>query len=206
MTNNKVLVVDLDGTLFRINTFHYFLKYLAVHYITNVQLWSLVSMIFYIKLRFVRLISHSKLKYYILKQIKNQPVDYNGFVSKIAKYKVEFEPVTDKVFSTKILATAAPTCYAEIIAKNEGFNVCLGTDFTESNYNSNFENSKQNKKVKLENYLKLNNLESVNLFITDHIDDAFCIKFAEQNWIVNPDYSFLSWLDENKIVFEVYSP
>ena len=206
MTNKKVLVVDLDGTLFRVNTFHYFLKYLAIYYLKNLKLWSLVSLIFLINLRLIRLISHSKFKYFILKQIKNQSIDYNEFVVKISKYKVEFKPVTDKAFTTKILATAAPTCYAGIIAKNEGFNVCLGTDFTESKYNSNFENSKENKKIKLESYLKSNDLEGVNLFITDHIDDAFCIKFAEQNWIVNPDDDFHKWLAKNKIPFKVCNP
>ncbi|RZN82181.1 MAG: hypothetical protein EVB11_09325 [Winogradskyella sp.] len=201
--DKKVLVVDLDGTLYNSNTFHEFLKYLLSYYLNDFRMFRFNTLLFFIKLRMVRLVSHARLKYLTLRMIENEDIDFQNFISKLSKYKNELEEMSDSSFDVKILATAAPSCYADWIAKTEGFDVCLATDFPEHGFSADFENLRERKKENLLSYFEKNNLKSVDVFITDHIDDAPIIKMAKKNIIVNPNAKFSNWLKENLINFEV---
>ena len=66
-------------------------------------------------------------------------INYTKFVTNIAKFKKDLK-VDKSEFDLTILATAAPSCYANIIAKNENFDLCIATNFTDSNFNDEFEN------------------------------------------------------------------
>ncbi|GGI58133.1 haloacid dehalogenase-like hydrolase [Winogradskyella haliclonae] len=201
--DKKVLVVDLDGTLYNANTFHEFLKYLLSYYFNDFRMFKFNILLFFIKLRLFRIISHSRLKYKALKLIKNEDIDYQDFISKLSKHKNKIEEVTDASFDVKILASAAPSCYANLIAKTEGFDTCLATDFPEYGFSSDFENLSERKKENLLSYFEKNNLKSVDVFITDHVDDAPIIKIAKKTVIINPNTKFSNWLKENLINFEV---
>ncbi|SHH34695.1 haloacid dehalogenase-like hydrolase [Winogradskyella jejuensis] len=200
--NKKVLVVDLDGTLYNTNTFHEFLKFLLSFYFNDFRLFKLKYLIVLMKLRFLRLISHARLKYEVLKLIRNEAVDFEAFVSELSEYRNEFEEVSDASFDIKILATAAPSCYAELIAKHSGFDVCLATDFPENGFSPDFENLREQKKNNLLKYLESKAVTSVDVFITDHIDDASITQLATKNIIINPDVKFSNWLKENLVNFE----
>jgi phosphoserine phosphatase len=139
----------------------------------------------------------------ILGLIKNEDIDYTDFISKLSKHKNELKEISDASFDIKILATAAPSCYAIHIAKAEGFDVCIATDIPENGFTPDFENLRDRKKENLLNYFKKNNLKSVDVFITDHIDDVPIIKIAKKNIIINPNTKFSNWLKENLINFEV---
>jgi phosphoserine phosphatase len=130
-------------------------------------------------------------------------VDYNKFVSSINSKKRVINCIENTSFSVKILATAAPSIYAKIIAENESFDVCIGTDSPFGNYTEEFENSKEVKRKNVLNYLKTHNLDVIDMFITDHIDDLPLLKEANQNFIVNPDENFVKTLKQNSISFEV---
>ncbi|WP_299114891.1 HAD family hydrolase [uncultured Winogradskyella sp.] len=201
--DKKVLVVDLDGTLYNTNTFHEFLKYLLSYYFNDFRMFKFNILLFFIKLRLFRMISHSRLKYKVLGLIKNEDIDYQDFVSKLLKHKNKIEEVADSSFDVKILATAAPSCYANWIAKAEGFDVCLATDFPEYGFTTDYENLSERKKENLLGYFEKNNFESVDVFITDHMDDAPIIKIAKKNIIINPNHKLSNWLKENLINFEV---
>ena len=201
----KVLVVDLDGTLYSINTFHYFIWFLFKYSIKNLKIELLMVIKVSTTLRGLKLISHAKMKYNILKSIKNDTkIDYNSFVQNLSENKRNINLIKDDSFDLKILATAAPLCYSDIIAKNEGFDYCIATKFPELNYTDDFENSKEIKMQNVQNYLSENNIDNIEVLITDHIDDLPLMKLSKHNIIVNPDSDLEKVLNANKISFEVY--
>ena len=94
--------------------------------------------------RLLKITTHAQMKYAILKAISNNKnIDCQKFVNRISIKKRHLSILNDTSFNIKILATAAPSCYATIIAKNENFDVCLGTNFTDSAFDETFENSKE---------------------------------------------------------------
>ncbi|GAA3614238.1 hypothetical protein Q4Q39_02915 [Flavivirga amylovorans] len=197
----KALVVDLDGTLYTINTFHYFIKYLIKFCVKHIKIILLVKLCAAIGSRLY--VSHDKMKYNILKLLKNRnDINYGAFVNSISSKKRFIPHLQDTIFHVKILATAAPSCYANIIAKNEGL-VCLGTDFPYTKFAQNFENSKINKKENVLKYLENQNIYEIDTFVTDHIDDLPIIKIATNNIIINPHKELLNILKQNSISFEV---
>ncbi len=201
--HKKVLVVDLDGTLYKCNTFHKFLLFLLQYFLKMRALFKLLKLLVIVAQRLFRLISHSKLKYKVLLLLQNVQIDLSPFISQLSNYKNEIEELMDTEFDIKILATAAPRFYAESIAEAEGFDVCLATKLPKDGYNKQFENLGEQKKHTLLEYLSANNLKSINVFITDHIDDAPVARIAKHNIIYNPSKAFMEWLEKNDVNFEV---
>ncbi len=202
----KVLVVDLDGTLYSINTFHYFIKFLINYSIKNFEVFLLVKILVVSMIRGFQFTSHSKLKYVILKAIANKTlIDYKKFVNSISLHKRYIPLLKEKSFDIKILATAAPSCYATIIAKNNSFDLCLGTDFPSENYNNAFENCKEIKKKNVLNHLSNDNIHEIDTFVTDHIDDLPLLKLASRNIIIKPNNSLKAKLKKHSISFEILS-
>lgn len=199
----KVLVVDLDGTLYTINTFHHFLKFLIIYAVKNFRIVLAFKIGIVIVFRLLKIITHARLKYNILKIIASRSdIDYQKFVSGILSNKRNIELLNDHSFDIKILATAAPSCYAEFIAKNENMDVCLGTDFPVAEFYSEFENIKETKKNSLINYLQLKGITEIDAFVTDHEDDLPILKIANRNIVVSPNNEFKQLLIKNNISFE----
>ncbi len=198
----KVLVIDLDGTLFSINTFHHFIKYLVFKSIKGFNILLLFRLCIAVSSRL--LLTHAKMKFYVLNVIKHRTdIDFSDFVNTISAKQRGFDVLEDSSFDIKILATAAPSCYANIIAKNNSFHVCLGTDFPDSNFKASFENSKAIKKNKVMSYLSNLNVNHIDVLVTDSIDDFPLVKLAHRNIIVNPNACFVEHLKQNSISFEV---
>lgn len=199
----KVLVVDLDGTLYTINTFHYFLKFLIFYCIKHFNIVLLLKIVGILALRLFKKITHAKMKYDILRSISNRiNVDYQNFVEGIALKKRSIPVMHDDRFEIKILATAAPSCYANIIAEKENFHKCLGTDFPKTGFNDAYENIKAVKRNNVVNYLKSKGIIEIEVFVTDHIDDLPLMKLAKRNLIVNPNEIMKSQLKQNLISYE----
>ena len=197
-----VLVVDLDGTLFSINTFHYFLKFLFIDGIKKFKLFFLIHFSTVLFFRMLKLISHAKMKYAILKLIsKKKPIHFEKFVDTIASKKNKI-PILDTCFDIKILATAAPMCYANVVAENELFDVCFATQLPKI-FTEDFENLREIKKENVMTYLLSKGINEIDVFITDHIDDLPLMKHSRQNIIVAPSSKLLEQLHQNKISFEV---
>jgi phosphoserine phosphatase len=198
----KILVVDLDGTLYSINTFHYFIKYLIFKCFIKFKIVLLFRLILTISSRLF--LTHAKMKYQILKLLHNRnDIDYVEFVNSISKKARDLSIFIDESFDIKILATAAPTNYAKIIAKNHQFHECLGTEFLGAKYNSTFENSKNVKKNNVIRYLNSKNLSEVDVFITDHLDDLPLMKLAKRNILIKPNEDLINQLKQFSISFEV---
>ncbi len=200
----KVLVVDLDGTLYSINTFRYFIKYILRNSVNRYDIVLLMKVLLTMASRLFNIISHSKMKYNILNAIKEKDyIGYQKFVSSISFSKRSIPLINDKDFDIKILATAAPSCYANIIAKNEGFNLCLGTEFSDRSFSDKFENIREVKKKNVMHYLSKKGIHEIDVFITDHIDDLPLIKLTKKNIIINPSELMKKELKQNLISFEV---
>jgi len=199
---DKVLVVDLDGTLYRCNTFHQFLKYLFYKYLKQFRLLKIIPLKLLVTLRLCRLVSHKYLKYKVLMLLKDDTLEVQPFLDYIAKYKVKIPELSDTTFTYKILATAAPECYAQAIAKAHNFDACLATKTPTSDYTVFFENIKENKRHSLQNHLKTQGLQSIDTLITDHIDDSYIAVLAQKTVVYNPNNRFGQWLKENFINFE----
>ena len=200
----KVLVVDLDGTLFKINTFHYFMMYLIKYCIKSFNIILLLKILVTIFSRGSKLVSHSKMKYNILKSIKNkESIDYNKFVNSISNMKRDISLIRDSSFDLKILATAAPACYANLISEYESFNYCLATEFPVSNFTEDFDNIKETKKNNTINHLLNNKINEIDTLVTDHIDDLPLMKLAKKNVIINPNRKMEKLLNEHNIKYEV---
>lgn len=199
----KVLVVDLDGTLYTINTFHYFLKFLVSFSILKFKIHLFVLLIWFMFLRGIRLVSHAKMKYFILKQIESFQIDYKIFVSSIEKYKRNIGELRDPKYNMKILATAAPACYANIIAKNEKFDICLGTKvIAAESFKPDFENKGEVKKEKVLQYLKSVGSNQVDTFITDHLDDLPLMKISSSTIVYCPTKIIEAELKKSAITFK----
>lgn len=203
MLNKKVLVVDLDGTLYSINTFHYFIWFIILHNIRIFRILSVIKISINILFRIFKISSHSKMKYDILKRIANDTqIDYTKFVNTIDKFKKDLK-VDKKQFDLTILATAAPYCYANIIANNENFDLCIATNFKDSIFNDEFENSKEIKRNNVMNALLKNEIHKIDTLITDHIDDLPLMKLSKKNRIVSPNRELEAQLKQHRISYEI---
>ena len=192
-----ILVVDLDGTLYSINTFHYFLLFLVKYSVKHADMVLLFKIMLLAFKRLLKIISHAKLKYEVLKSIKNKSdLNYQKFVSSI-RNKRRTIPAMNENFDAKYLVTAAPTCYASIIAQEEGFDQCLGTNFPDGEFDLVFENSKGNKKVNLQNL----GVEKIDVLVTDHLDDLPLMTIASQSIIVDPSKKMEEELHFHQIDF-----
>lgn len=198
----KVLVFDLDGTLYEINTFHHFIKYVLRLSIKSFKFLLIIRILFFLSLRLIKLISHKKLKYLILKLTYKRPdIDLEFFVDKIEKYKKTFPFLEKDTFELKILATAAPDCYAKIIADRNRFDTCIATEFLGPEYKLFSENSKEEKLKRVLNYLDNFELKKVDTFVTDHIDDLPLLKVSLNNFIINPSEDFKRELTSHDIKY-----
>lgn len=152
-------------------------------------------------LRLFNSISHARMKHSILELIENRNIDNGIFVDSISENKREALYIEDD-FDLKILATAAPKCYASIIAEKEQFDICLATDFIPSGFNKEFENIKEVKKDNVMQYLGNHGINEIDVLITDHIDDLPLMKLSKRNIIVYPNKDTIKGLRKSKVAYE----
>ncbi|OBQ55504.1 hypothetical protein VQ01_08595 [Tamlana sp. s12] len=146
------------------------------------------------------------MKYSILALLQNrQDFNYTKFVESLPKNKRTDIQCLNNSNSLKILATAAPLCYAKIIAEKEGFNYCIATEFTNVPFSGDFENVSLTKKRNVLDFLEAQGLKKIDVFITDHLDDLPLIKVSNQNVVVQPYKEFLEVLNQENISFRVIS-
>ncbi len=153
-------------------------------------------------LRLFRFVTHAKMKYYVLKTTEPYKLDYSRFVESIKKHKRHIEEIYNPEFSIKILATAAPSCYANIIAKNEKFDVCLATEFPTKSYSADYENKGEVKKNNVLQYLQSIGNYQLDTFVTDHLDDLPLMNVALNNVIYNPNQFIEKELYKRDITFK----
>lgn len=168
---------------------------------------SIAKLKVYCFLRVLRLYSHAQLKYNVLKLIGNTVIDFEAFAKRLEPHKNDLTTITNADFDIKLLATAAPYCYAQYIAKANNFDVCLATELPKDGvFNAYFENIKAQKQQNVLAFLKSYNTITVHTFITDHKDDIFVMRMAEHNFLVNPNTELLNLMKDEQLPFEILNP
>ena len=198
---SKVLVIDLDGTLMSVNTFHYYIKFICYSYLKLLKLKSLFLILGVVVLRVFKIVSHSVMKFEILKIVETtDSLDHESFVVNLLKFLNPILEIKQGDFDLKILATAAPENYSKIIAEKLDFDYCIAT-----NSKDKLENIRENKLHNVKCLLKKINKTHVDLFISDHIDDLPLFNYSKSIILVNPDINLLEKLSSNENVLKVYN-
>ena len=199
--SRNIIVIDLDGTLLNVNTFHKWIIFLFKKSLVYNPIHS-IGIIYYSLLRIVKIITHTQLKFNILKISENSYyASYiDIFVEKLNIYLNEdVIKFIQKENITSILATAAPELYAHSIAKKYMFTYCLATLKTsELNW---YENIKEKKKKSLEDLLTEIGETDINIVLSDHYDDIPIMKMANKVYLVNGSLSTKQKLEDKKIHF-----
>ena len=188
---NKAIVVDLDGTLLKTNTFLQYIKFVCYEMLKQGDVFRVGIICFLVFLRKIRIISsHEKLKKRIL-IISKRYTDENR-MNKLIKELCYFENkevifLLGKYKSmgyVSVLSTAAPCVYAALIGKCYGFNFVCSTAMP--NQEEWHENVNEQKKKNTISLLENNSLK-LAVMITDHYDDLpLLLLDKEDNFIINP--------------------
>jgi len=201
----KVLVIDLDGTLFSVNTFHFWIKFLILNAFKQFNILLFIKIIFSCSLRLFRLISHSKMKFLILNATKNlSTIDNYKFVKSILQFTNDLSKfIEDDSYEIKILATAAPMSYASIVSDIYNFSSCIATENPIDKLSWK-ENLKEVKKDNVLLYLNQFNINKIDVLITDHFDDLPLMQHSLNTILVAPTSSTIAYLKKEAIPFTIF--
>lgn len=192
MNSQKVLLVDLDGTLLNTNTFHKYIYFIARHY-SKTNILKALYILFFTFFRLIKIISHSQLKYKLLKVSEDLPGESAfSFGQSLLKYKNE--RVLDIMINydgLKILASAAPEKYAKTVGESFRFDKTLSTKCPgEGRW---VENIRENKKRALENFMATRSAGYVlDVLVTDHHDDLPLMEVFNRVVLINPSQETLA--------------
>lgn len=186
MNLQKVLLVDLDGTLLNVNTFHKYIFFITRYY-SSKNIFKTLSILILVIFRFIRLIPHSQLKYRLLKLSKQLPKEeIHSFGQSLLKY--QNDRVSDILLSYegyKILASAAPEKYAQWLGDHFKFDATLSTKCP--GQGKWVENIRENKRKTLEDHLKNTGKECcLDVVVTDHHDDLPVMELFSRVILISP--------------------
>ena len=130
----KALAIDLDGTLLSTNTFRDYLSYCGSAALHNFQFDICFSILWWVVLRKLRFVSHSRMKQALLDRtaaFMTQKSRLDHFVEKEMTYlNVQVQQIMEPYRNRGhllVLATAAPAFYAHPIAEFLNLDLCCGT-------------------------------------------------------------------------------
>ena len=204
MCRNGIVVVDLDGTLLRCNSFHKYIVYLLTSPGCGLYYLNRVKILFYLALRLTRMITHKKLKLWLM-QLSTEIDDsiVKDFVNKVLVKDVS-KVCIDEINYWKtnnvqlILATAAPVKYASYISKLFGFDKVFASDLLETG--ELYECFRDIKAKCIADYAKNSEILAV---YSDHQDDAELFKLSKECILVNPvDKNVYKLFKDSKIVIQ----
>lgn len=184
---NKIVVVDLDGCLCKINSFRYWLLFTFLFFLFSFRWTSLMKFNKYIFLRIFRKSNRVEMKRDILSLTENMPryftVAFSGFLSLFVNRQVcsqirRYENMNISV----VLCTAAPSCYVHIFAEKFNFSQIFATPtISIKNWK---ENIGQEKWESVVSYY--GNDVVLECVITDHHDDLPLLVHAKKRLLVGP--------------------
>lgn len=200
--DKKCIIVDLDHTFMRCNTFHKWLLFLARRlFWKKPQL--VISICYFMLMRFLKRITHKSLKRNVISLVNKNLILINEkrFVDELHNYinlRIRNELENKREGEIWILATAAPMIYAQIIGGVYKFDYTLGTsmDTDSGNWTENL------KEVKAKNVIDLTkklNLLEINRLYTDHHDDIPLMKLVDKTILVNPSEKTVDLVKESGI-------
>lgn len=208
---SKTAFFDLDKTILKIDSIIPFLKFylkkrpkVIIYYILSIP---------YLILFLLHIIDNNKLKRFICRIFKDETVEslskigsefanniipnlyYKDAIEEIKKLKEEEYEL--------VLITASFYFYAEYIAKNLGFNKCIGTElwrfrnkYTGYMYGKNCYGMEKRFRLLTEGYYEKKNEEKIAY--SDSISDIPMLEFAKTKVCVNPDKRLKKYALENK--------
>lgn len=194
----SVIVVDLDGTLSKNNTFHAFVCHILRQSFKYFDWYLLLKIVFWSGLRAWKLVPHKRWKYEILKGVQNKNINLDIYVEDVNLSVNQFVLDKMKNFDYQILATAAPELYATKLAEKYQFTHCVATKHTPK-YIDYSENIRLTKFKNVNKILEQCSVNEIDLLVTDHIDDAALIRFARKSWLVNADQKLKNFIKEHKL-------
>ena len=186
----KAIIVDLDGTLLRTNTFKEYIVFILKYWYLRLDI--AIVLFFLVGLRKIRVISHETMKYYILLCTKSfmTAKRLSDFASLL------MTKVNSNVLSViqqfrdwggvAYLSTAAPSSYASIIADRLNLEGYCATELPlrDKEWHENVRD------VKCKSTLDFLQEKGVvfDVLLTDHYDDLPLLKVAKsKNYLVNPN-------------------
>lgn len=204
----NAIVVDLDGTLFKTNTFKHFIVFVVKKALKKFDLFTALILLSLVALRKIRLIStHEKMKYKVLKRsskyVDKQLMD--EFVEVLFPYvNRKVLDVLDNYKNTgyrSILSTAAPCCYADLIGQKYLFDATCSSEMPA---NANWtENVRETKKANTLALLQRCNM-TMQVLVTDHYDDIpLLLEPKERNIVVYPSPKTIVLLNKNGIKYDI---
>lgn len=204
----KAVVVDLDGTLVRINTFKVYIEYVCKVALKNGRIDICAQLIWNVLLRKFRWIAHEVMKYHILRAtdrlmtrkrleslVDRLLLSINSDVVNLCyKYREEGYFI--------LLSTAAPENYASILSKRLFLDGVCATAIPNKRmkWKENVRNVKCKNTI---NYLKDKDL-SLDILITDHYDDIPLLNIhKERNILMKPNKKTIERINNNGIPYDI---
>ena len=201
---NSAIVVDLDKTLVKVNTFRHFIVMAVKASIVRLHFAPLLLIVAAIGCRLLRIYSHSDMKRQILSATAGfvTELDLAHFAAKMAvSANTEVLKIISQAHENRekvILATAAPEIYAHKIAMLTGCDTCIATALP-SQYTDWNECAREHKLVAVKAYTDSCNLH-ISSLITDHFDDiplmAECSAQGGAIFLVSPGKRTLEQIAE----------
>lgn len=190
----KALAIDLDGTLINSNSFQDYLSYCGTVALHSFRLGIAFSIVWWVVLRKLRLISHSRMKYALLRKTASF-MSREGYLDLFVEQELTrinnsarllMEPYRNRGHLL-ILSTASPALYAHPIAENLGIDLCCATLLPSEVVIGEWKECVKEQKVEaLRRMLQVHKAE-LDVVITDHYDDLPLLNYntAGRNIVVN---------------------
>ncbi len=196
-----MVVVDLDGTLVRGNTFRLFMRELLRLSISRRKPGVAVKLGIYSGLRIARLITHRRLKWNVLKLAAGvfNEKDLYRFARGLTH---RFNPAVEGVLKNEkaVLATAAPAVYVAPLANTLGVDY-VATEMPPSGRLADFIECRGTEKLKR----VLKKWGPPQDVITDHVDDHILLRAAQgRRILVHPSASTLATVQLAGLNVEVW--
>lgn len=204
----KAVVVDLDGTLVRINTFKVYIEYVCKVALRKGRLDICTQLIWNVLLRKSRWISHEVMKYHILRAT-DRFMTQKRLEFLVDRLLLNINPdVINLCYKYRkegffiLLSTAAPENYASILSERLSLDGICATAIPDKRTGWK-ENVRSTKCENTISYLKNRDL-SLDILITDHYDDIPLLKInKEKNILVSPSQNSIEKIEDEKIKFEL---
>lgn len=199
MTDNAV-IVDLDGTLVRGNTFKQYLRFILNTAVNKCDFSTLLALLYFMALRATRIVSHAWLKRKVLLAAAqfNDEMTLSPFIDKllsdtnniVVNEINELQSAGHPVY----LATAAPMIYARLIAEATSMTGVVATTTPPQDNSKGWHETRGKYKLKAIKDILSGTGQTIWRSYTDHIDDLPLITNSLERVLVNPNPRTLSTL------------
>jgi len=205
----KGIVIDLDGSLIKTNTFQKYIVFVTKKVIRVFRFDIAIALFYWVALRKCRCITHEKMKYHVLRRTL-----FFMNSSRLEKFvdwlMSDINICVKNVLEVKraqgyyiCLSTAAPESYVRIISDRLGFEGFCASSIPVNRGEVWYENVREMKKNNTLNFLKERDIK-MSILITDHYDDLpLLYERKEYNYLVNPSLKTLKSCRAAGIKFEL---